>query len=78
MVPRSAEVTQLQESKLLTDFRSRISKVNTEKSARYKVTRAVAFGDFLSDKVRFQSPEVGIELKSSSRNTVDVGSPQDQ
>jgi DNA-binding transcriptional regulator YhcF (GntR family) len=62
----------------LSNFRNRIAQVNADKKALYRITRAVAFGDFLSDRVRFQSAEVGIELKLSARSTVDAGSPEDE
>jgi len=62
----------------LSDFRNRIAQVNADKKALYRITRAVAFGDFLSDRVRFQSAEVGIELKLSARSTINAGSPEDE
>jgi hypothetical protein len=36
--------------------------VNEDPNADYKITDAVAFGDFLSDSARVQAAEVGIRL----------------
>lgn len=48
--------------KELDHLRDRIKAVNEDPSADYKVTHAVAYGDFLSDAVRLQAAEVGIRL----------------
>lgn len=42
--------------------RDRIKVVNEDLDADYKITEAVAFGNFLGDAVRVQAAEVGIRL----------------
>jgi hypothetical protein len=46
----------------LSALRTRIAEINRESSAPFKITEAVAYGDFLSDRPRIQSAEVGIQL----------------
>jgi hypothetical protein len=46
----------------LTGLRDRIKAVNDDAAAAYKITDAVAFGDFLRDPARVQAAEVGIRL----------------
>jgi hypothetical protein len=50
----------------LAGVRERIKEVNRDGAARYRVTEAVAFGDFLRDAARVQAADVGIRLVSSS------------
>jgi hypothetical protein len=50
----------------LSGFKERIHTINAEESAPYRITRAVAFGDFLGDRVRVQAVTVGIELNGRS------------
>lgn len=47
----------------LDDLRRRIAEINRDSKAPYKITDAVAFGDFLTDRPRVQSAEVGIQLE---------------
>ncbi len=47
----------------LDDLRIRIAEINRDSKAPYKITEAVAFGDFLSDRPRVQSAEAGIRLE---------------
>lgn len=47
----------------LQELRKRISETNRDRGGRYRVTKAVAFGDFLGDRVRLQSAQVGIALE---------------
>ena len=47
----------------LDDLHRRIAEINRDSKAPYKITEAVAFGDFLSDRPRVQSAEVGIGLE---------------
>jgi hypothetical protein len=47
----------------LASLRKRVDEVNRDENAPYRITRAVAFGDFLSDRVRVQAVTVGIELE---------------
>lgn len=49
--------------KALGELKERITLLNSDQRATYRVTRAVAFGDFLGDRVRVQAAEVGIELQ---------------
>lgn len=44
---------------------NRIKAVNQNPKSPFKISKAVAFGDFLSDRQRVQSPDVGIELVSN-------------
>jgi hypothetical protein len=47
----------------LTSLELRIQDTNKDRAAKFQVTRAIAFGDFLSkDRARVQAAEVGIEL----------------
>jgi hypothetical protein len=48
--------------KALSDLRERIRDVNSDPNAVYKITDAVAFGDFLADPPRVQSANVGIRI----------------
>jgi hypothetical protein len=47
----------------LAELRERIQAVNKDSKSLYKVTEAVAFGDFLQQKARVQPAEVGIRLE---------------
>ena len=49
--------------KALGAFKGRIKSLNEDANAAYTITRAVAFGDFLLDRVRVQTAEVGVELR---------------
>lgn len=44
----------------LDDIRRHIAEINRDSRSPYKIIEAVAFGDFLSDRPRVQSAEVGI------------------
>lgn len=46
----------------LSSLAGRIRAINREPKARYKITEAVAFGDFLDDQPRVQAADVGIRL----------------
>jgi hypothetical protein len=46
----------------LSALAGRIKTVNKDAHAAFKVARAVAFGDFLSGRVRVQAAEVGVQL----------------
>jgi len=56
----------------LTSLRSRIAEINRESSAPYKITEAVAFGDFASGRPRVQAAEVGIQLERRKAGIADV------
>ena len=47
----------------LAALRERIKATNQNSKSAYKVTEAVAFGDFLQQKTRVQPAEVGIRLE---------------
>jgi hypothetical protein len=46
----------------LAGLRDRIKAVNDDSDAPYRITEAVAFGDFLGDAQRVQAADVGIRL----------------
>lgn len=50
----------------MAGLRDRIKAVNDDHGAAYKVTEAVAFGDFLRDAARVQAAEVGIRFMPKS------------
>ncbi|MGA7625365.1 MAG: hypothetical protein WB630_12580 [Candidatus Acidiferrales bacterium] len=47
----------------LTELRKRIAESNLNLAERYKITDAVAFGDFMNDGARVQAADVGIRLE---------------
>ena len=47
----------------LAELRERIKATNQNSKSPYKITEAVAFGDFLQQKARVQPAEVGIRLE---------------
>jgi hypothetical protein len=57
--------------KALGELQERITLLNSDQSVTYRVTRAVAFGDFLGDRVRVQAAEVGIELQPRASGETD-------
>ena len=48
----------------LAELRERIKAVNKDSKSPYKITEAVALGDFLQQKARVQPAEVGIRLEA--------------
>jgi hypothetical protein len=46
----------------LEDLRGRMVAVNKDAKSEFRVGRAVAFGDFLSDRAQVQAADVGIDL----------------
>ena len=46
----------------LTSLKERIAAARKDFKSPFKISAAVAFGDFLSDRPRVQAPDVGIEL----------------
>jgi hypothetical protein len=60
---KSPRLTRLSVEKALDTLADRIRAANEDDNAPYEITRAVAFGDFSSDRARVQPAEVGIELK---------------
>jgi hypothetical protein len=52
----------------LTSLKQRIEDVNNDRAAKFRITRAVAFGGFLvKDRARAQAADVGIELTRKGR-----------
>lgn len=43
-------------------LRARMQEMNRDAAAEYKVTKAVAFGDFLSERPQVQAADVGVKL----------------
>ncbi|HEY6442547.1 MAG TPA: hypothetical protein VIY66_04330 [Candidatus Acidoferrales bacterium] len=58
----------------LDDLRGRIADINRDSKSPYKITEAVAFGDFLSDRPRVQSAEAGIRLERRGTGADDAWS----
>jgi hypothetical protein len=57
----------------LDDLGRRIAEMNRDSKAPYKITDAVAFGDFLTDRPRVQAAEVGIRLERRGSGAGDAG-----
>ena len=47
----------------VTTLADRIAAINRDPRAEFKITKAVAFGDFLSDRPKVQAADVGVELR---------------
>jgi hypothetical protein len=47
----------------LATLADRIAVINRDPRAEFKITKAVAFGDFLSDRPKVQAADVGVELR---------------
>lgn len=56
----------------LTALAERIKAANQDGSARFRITKAVAFGDFLAGRPRVQAADVGVQL--SARESAEMGS----
>jgi hypothetical protein len=52
--------------KSLAAFADHVRRVNEDSRAPYKIAVAVAFGDFLTDRVRVQAADIGIRLTPRS------------
>jgi hypothetical protein len=61
---KSPRFTRESVDKALSDLSERIRDTNSDPNALYRITDAVAFGDFLADPPRVQSTDVGIGLIS--------------
>jgi hypothetical protein len=59
---KAPRLTRQSVEQALDALRDRIKAVNEDRNAAYKITQAVAFGDFLNDAARVQAPDVGIRL----------------
>lgn len=53
----------------LSALSDRIQGINQDTNAPYRVTEAVAFGDFLSDRSRLQAADIGIRLAPRTSGT---------
>ena len=52
----------------VASLKHRIEEMNRDRAAKFEITRAVAFGDFLSkDRARVQAADVGVELARKDR-----------
>jgi hypothetical protein len=60
----------------LNTLMDRIAAINRDPRAEYQITKAVAFGDFLSDGPKVQAADVGIELRR--RNPASEGDQADK
>jgi hypothetical protein len=52
--------------KALEDLRGRMTAVNKDAKAEFRVSSAIAFGDFMTDRAQVQAADVGIELARRS------------
>jgi len=67
---KAPRFTQESVHEALVRLQERIQAANADESAPHRITRAVAFGDFLSERVRVQAATVGIELKPRSATEI--------
>jgi hypothetical protein len=59
---KTARLTREAVEQALSALRDRIQAINKDKNTKYRISEAVAFGDFLSQDARVQPAEVGIRL----------------
>jgi hypothetical protein len=62
--------------RLLAELSGRIRNVNGDSGAQFRISKAVAFGDFLSKRSRVQAPDVGIELTNRKSNAQVISKSQ--
>ena len=62
----------------LSTLSERIREINQDSQAKFKITKAVAFGDFLDGRARVQTPDVGIQLVRRTPGTAAVGAAQER
>jgi len=62
----------------LTSLGQRIQESNKDRGAKFQITRAIAFGDFLAkDRTRVQAADVGIELaRNRARTSGGIAAPR--
>ena len=53
--------------KAIASLTERIKTVNNTATSTYRITQAIAFGDFLSDRPQVQAADVGIDLGDRTR-----------
>jgi hypothetical protein len=58
----------------LAGLKERLGAVRKDFKSPFKISTAVAFGDFLSDRARVQAPDVGIELERRKSDSGSAGS----
>lgn len=56
----------------LETMRKRIAETNRDSGAPFRIAEAVAFGDFLSARTRFQPVEIGIRLEPRKSTAVSI------
>jgi hypothetical protein len=59
-------------------LRDRIKAVNEDRNAPYRITEAVAFGDFLGERARVQAGKVGIRLVPKAEGGRIASAKEDQ
>jgi hypothetical protein len=62
----------------LSALTERIRAINQDPKAEFRITTAIAFGDFLSDRARVQAPDVGIQLGTREPKTDEASSTMGQ
>jgi hypothetical protein len=58
----------------LSTLAERIEAANQDARARFRITKAVAFGDFLTGRARVQAADVGVQLSPREPASVEMGS----
>ena len=58
----------------LSALAERIKAANQHASARFRVMKAVAFGDFLTGRARIQAADVGVQLSPGEPASAEMGS----
>ena len=62
---------------ILSFLSKRMKEINDGSQARFRITNAVAFGDFLDGRARVQAPDVGIQLVRRKFADAAAGSAQE-
>ncbi|HTU35203.1 MAG TPA: hypothetical protein VMF66_15475 [Candidatus Acidoferrum sp.] len=62
---------------VIAELRQHIGANKHDSRSRYQITKAVAFGEFLSDRPRVQAVEVGIELSPKNSRGADGNSAEE-
>ena len=58
----------------LSALAERIKAANRAATARFRITKAVAFGDFLAGRPRVQAADVGVQLSPREPTSAEAGS----
>ena len=64
--------------KALAALKERIAAVRKDFKAPFRISKAVAFGDFLSERARVQAADVGIELAKRQADASETHSATEQ